>query len=262
MSLSLTGGRLSEDVTYRVHTVPGSARPGEDYRFEEGIEVVLEEGHLRAFDLENPLRIEVRRDWFVEAPREDFYLVVHMLAGAETPLVSWFERIEIVDDDRIGGEGGALWFGAAHEETLCPAGSRRFDLVEPAGGGAAPFRVDLVVAERAVAESGADDDATCKVGVGRSVASATTPGVAVGSSARLGPRRASRSPSSADWLATAIGSRTSGAEASVRPWSRDWWSRRRLRKSATTAAASSRSAGPAAALAMLNALTPLRSESR
>lgn len=169
VSLSLTGGRLSEDVTYRVHTVPGSARPGEDYRFEEGIEVVLEEGHLRAFDLENPLRIEVRRDWFVEAPREDFYLVVHMLAGAETPLVSWFERIEIVDDDRIGGEGGALWFGAANEETLCPAGSRRFDLVEPAGGGAAPFRVDLVVAERAVAESGAEDDATCEVGTGRSV---------------------------------------------------------------------------------------------
>ena len=169
VSLSLTGGRLSEDVTYRVHTVPGSARPGEDYRFAEGIEVVLEEGHLRAFDLENPLRIEVRRDWFVEAPREDFYLVVHMLAGAETPLVSWFERIEIVDDDRIGGEAGALWFGAAHEETLCPAGSRRFDLVEPAGGGAAPFRVDLVVAERAVAESGAEDDATCEVGAGRSV---------------------------------------------------------------------------------------------
>ena len=169
VSLSLTGGRLSEDVTYRVHTVPGSARPGEDYRFAEGIEVVLEEGHLRAFDLESPLRIEVRRDWFVEAPREDFYLVVHMLAGAETQLVSWFERIEIVDDDRIGGEDGALWFGAAHEETLCPAGSRRFDLVEPAGGGAAPFRVDLVVAERAVAESGAEDDATCELGAGRSV---------------------------------------------------------------------------------------------
>ena len=169
VSLSLTGGRLSEDVTYRVHTVPGSARPGEDYRFADGVEVVLEEGHLRAFDLENPLRIEVRRDWFVEAPREDFYLVVHMLAGAETPLVSWFERVEIVDDDRIGGEAGALWFGAAHEEMLCPAGSRRFDLVEPAGAGAVPFRVELVVAERAVAESGAEDDATCEVGAGRAV---------------------------------------------------------------------------------------------
>ena len=167
--LELTGGRLSEDITYEVHTVPGSARPGEDYRFRDGVRVTLEEGHLRSFNPADPLRIEVRRDWFVEGPREDFYLVVQMIAANETPLVSWFERLEIVDDDRIGGEDGALWFGGEHELDACPGGSRRFEMVEPFAGHAALVVLDLVVAQRPTAEGDDTGEASCEVGLGNAV---------------------------------------------------------------------------------------------
>ncbi len=167
--LELTGGRQSEDVTYEVRTVPGSARPGEDYRFEDGVRVTFEEGHLRTFNPADPLRIEVRRDWFVEGAREDFYLVVQMIAGDETPLVSWFERLEIVDDDRIGGEDGALWFGGEHELDACPGGSRRFEAVEPFAGHAVPVVLDLVVAQRSTPEGGATEEASCEVGLGNAV---------------------------------------------------------------------------------------------
>ena len=167
--LELTGGRLSEDIIYEVHTVPGSARPGEDYRFRDGVRVTLEEGHLRSFNRADPLRIEVRRDWFVEAPREDFYLVVQMIAANETPLVSWFERLEIVDDDRIGGEDGALWFGGEHELDDCPGGSRRFETVEPFAGHAAFVGLDLVIAQRRTAEGGETGEAACEVGLGNAV---------------------------------------------------------------------------------------------
>ncbi|MCY4635159.1 MAG: hypothetical protein OXG04_11765, partial [Acidobacteria bacterium] len=111
--LGFSGDRQSKDVVYQVHTVAGSARPGEDYRFRDGVRVRLEEGHLRTFDVRDPLQLQVRRDFFVEGEREDLFLVVHMLAGDESPLFSWYERIEIVDDDRSGGTDGALWFGLA-----------------------------------------------------------------------------------------------------------------------------------------------------
>ena len=164
--LELTGGRQSEDITYEVRIVPGSARPGEDYRFRDGVRVTLQEGHLRA--VVDPLRIEVRRDWFVEPAREDFYLVVQMLAEGETPLVSWFERLEIIDDDRIGGEGGALWFGGAHEIDACPGGSGRFRLMEPPEGGVGSAVLDLVVAQRP-AGAADGDAAACAVGAGKAV---------------------------------------------------------------------------------------------
>jgi hypothetical protein len=149
--LGLTGDRQSKDVVYQVHTVAGSARPGEDYRFRDGVRVRLDEGHLRTFDVQDPLQLQVRRDFFVEGEREDLFLVVHMLAGDESPLFSWYERIEIVDDDRLGGSDGALWFGVAEGEdglASCPLPSRPVLVAEPLDGGVRAVRLDLVMAER------------------------------------------------------------------------------------------------------------------
>lgn len=149
--LGFTGERQYKDVVYQVHTVPGSARPGEDYRFRDGVRVRLEEGHLRAFDVRDPLQLQVRRDFFVEGEREDLFLAVHMLAGGELPLFSWYERIEIVDDDRSGGADGALWFGVAEGDdglASCPLPSGPIPVAEPLDGGVRPVRLDLAMAQR------------------------------------------------------------------------------------------------------------------
>ena len=85
------------------------------------------------------------------------------------PLLSWFQRIEIVDDDRVGDGDSPLWFGAAHEELSCPAGTGRFDLSEPAGGGVTAFQIDLVIAERLEATRSGDESPACAIGAGKSV---------------------------------------------------------------------------------------------
>lgn len=171
--LGFTGERQSKDVVYQVHTVAGSARPGEDYRFSDGVRVRLEEGHLRTFDVRDPLQLQVRRDFFVEAEREDLFLVVHMLAGDESPLFSWYERIEIVDDDRPGGVDGSLWFGLADGLESCPEPRDAFVVAEPPDGGVRLVRVDLAMAQQGdQAERGGQQDArqgSCRVGVGKPV---------------------------------------------------------------------------------------------
>lgn len=171
--LGFSEQRQSKDVVYQVHTVAGSARPGDDYRFPDGVKVRLEEGHLRTFDVADPLQLQVRRDFFVEAEREDFFLVVHMLAGDESPLFSWYQRIEIVDDDRSGGADGALWFGLADGLESCPRPRDSFAVAEPFDGGVASVRVDLALAQRGqAAESGPGDgeeQPMCQVGAGKPV---------------------------------------------------------------------------------------------
>ena len=173
--LGFSGGRQSKDVVYQVHTVAGSARPGEDYRFRDGVRVRLEEGHLRTFDVRDPLQLQVRRDFFVEGEREDLFLVVHMLAGDESPLFSWYERIEIVDDDRSGGTDGALWFGLADGLESCPEPRSLVRVAEPLDGGVRPVRLDLALAQRGGeqqpqdTEQDAEQRSGCQVGFGKPV---------------------------------------------------------------------------------------------
>ena len=173
--LGFSGDRQSKDVVYQVHTVAGSARPGEDYRFRDGVRVRLEEGHLRTFDVRDPLQLQVRRDFFVEGEREDLFLVVHMLAGDESPLFSWYERIEIVDDDRSGGTDGALWFGLADGLESCPEPRSRVRVVEPLDGGVRPVRLDLALAQRGGeqppqdGQQDAEQRSGCQVGFGKPV---------------------------------------------------------------------------------------------
>ena len=176
--LGFTGDRQSKDVVYQVHTVAGSARPGEDYRFRDGVRVRLEEGHLRTFDVRDPLQLQVRRDFFVEGEREDLFLAVHMLAGDESPLFSWYERIEIVDDDRSGGADGALWFGVAEGDdglASCPLPGSPIPVAEPLDGGVRTVRLDLVMARRGGDEpqpQGGDragEQQSCQTGLGKPV---------------------------------------------------------------------------------------------
>lgn len=176
--LGFTGERQSKDVVYQVHTVAGSARPGEDYRFRDGVRVRLEEGHLRTFDVRDPLQLQVRRDFFVEGEREDLFLAVHMLAGDESPLFSWYERIEIVDDDRSGGADGALWFGVAEGDdglASCPLPGSPIPVAEPLDGGVRTVRLDLVMAQRGGDElqpQGGDraaEQRSCQTGLGKPV---------------------------------------------------------------------------------------------
>ena len=154
--LEFTSERQFKDVVYEVHTVAGSARPGEDYRFRDGVQVRLEAGHLSTLDVDDPLMLQVRQDFLVERDREDLLLAVHMMQGGESPLFSWYQRIEIVDDDSSGGEPTArLWFGLADHPALldrglasCPlpdatsdsrgraAGRRRADGAPRSGDGA------------------------------------------------------------------------------------------------------------------------------
>ena len=132
IELGLTD-RVSEDVTYELNIVAGTAHPHEDYVPLERVRLVHHEGHLRTYDLSAPLRLEVRRDFIVESP-ETFYLVVHqVIAGGDTPLLSWLEQITIVDDDGlIIDDGSALWFGTGADSFTCPSpSSRLFPLREP-----------------------------------------------------------------------------------------------------------------------------------
>ncbi|MCY4030302.1 MAG: hypothetical protein OXH75_28820, partial [Acidobacteria bacterium] len=171
------GERQHKDVVYQVHTVAGSARPGEDYRFRDGVRVRLEEGHLRTFDVRDPLHLQIRRDFFVEAEREDLFLAVHMLAGGESPLFSWYERIEIVDDDRSGGAEGALWFGVAEGDdglAFCPLPSGPILVAEPLDGGVRTVRLPLAMAQRSADQAPADGEQgaqqrLCEAGLGKPV---------------------------------------------------------------------------------------------
>ena len=175
--LGFTGDRQHKDVVYQVHTVAGSARPGEDYRFRDGVRVRLEEGHLRTFDVRDPLQLQVRRDFFVEGEREDLFLAVHMLADGESPLFSWYERIEIVDDDRSGGAEGALWFGVAEGDdglASCPLPSGPILVAEPLDGGVRTIRLPLAMAQRAGDQAPADGEQgaqqrLCEAGLGKPV---------------------------------------------------------------------------------------------
>ena len=175
--LGFTGDRQHKDVVYQVHTVAGSARPGEDYRFRDGVRVRLEEGHLRTFDVRDPLQLQVRRDFFVEGEREDLFLAVHMLADGESPLFSWYARIEIVDDDRSGGADGALWFGLAEGDdglASCPLPGAPIPVAEPLDGGVRTVRLDLAVAQRTGERSPADGEQgaqrpVCEAGLGKPV---------------------------------------------------------------------------------------------
>ena len=175
--LGFTGDRQHKDVVYQVNTVAGSARPGEDYRFRDGVRVRLEEGHLRTFDVRDPLQLQVRRDFFVEGEREDLFLAVHMLADGESPLFSWYSRIEIIDDDRSGGADGALWFGLAEGDdglASCPLPSLPIPVAEPLDGGVRTVRLDLAIAQRAAEQEPADGEQGaqqrgCEAGVGKPV---------------------------------------------------------------------------------------------
>ena len=156
--------RQFEDVVYEVHTVAGSARPGEDYRFPDGVQVRLEAGHLRTFDVDDPLMLRVRQDFFVERDREDLLLAVHMMQGGESPLFSWYQRIVIVDDDSPGGEDGSLWFGLAEDPDLldaglasCPDPMDRVIVAEPLGGGFRSVRLELAMADPDGAAAGSAD---------------------------------------------------------------------------------------------------------
>ena len=159
--LEFTTERQFKDVVYEVHTVAGSARPGEDYRFPDGVQVRLEAGHLRTFDVDDPLMLQVRQDFLVERDREDLLLAVHMMQGGESPLFSWYQRIVIQDDDRPGVEAGSLWFGVADDPVLldrglasCPDPMDYARVAEPLDGGFRPVRLEL-----AMADPGADDSA-------------------------------------------------------------------------------------------------------
>ena len=173
-----SGGRQSKDVVYQVHTVAGSARPGEDYRFRDGVRVRLEEGHLRTFDVGDPLQLQVRRDFFVEAEREDLLLAVHMLAADESPLFTWYQRIEIVDDDRSGGADGALWFGVAEGDdglASCPLPSSPVTVAEPLDRGVRTVRLELAMAQRGGEQPQQQDgeqsaeQRSCQAGIGKPV---------------------------------------------------------------------------------------------
>ncbi len=151
--LEFTSERQFKDVVYEVHTVAGSARPGEDYRFRDGVQVRLEAGHLRTLDVNDPLMLQVRQDFLVERAREDLLLAVHMMQGGESPLFSWYQRIVIEDDDRPGGEAGSLWFGVADHPVLldrglasCPDPMDYASVAEPLDGGFRPVRLELAMA--------------------------------------------------------------------------------------------------------------------
>ena len=129
--------RQSKDVVYELSILGGTAVPHEDYAPLDRVRLTLEEGHLSAIDLDDPLRIEIRRDYVAE-PDEDFYLVVHQLTAGGTPLLSWFEQIVIEDDDAQLVGGGSLWFGTSADVDQCPEPSARlFEVDEPAATGTA-----------------------------------------------------------------------------------------------------------------------------
>ena len=147
--------RQSKDVVYELSVLGGTAVPHEDYAPLDRVRLTLEEGHLSAIDLDDPLRIEIRRDYVTE-PDEDFYLVVHQLTAGGTPLLSWFEQIIIQDDDDQLPDGGSLWFGTSADIDRCPEPSARlFEVDEPAATGTA-----ITTSLSLVARSPADADAT------------------------------------------------------------------------------------------------------
>ncbi len=129
--------RQTKDVVYELSVLGGTAVPHEDYVPLDRVRLTLEEGHLSALYLDDPLRLEIRRD-YVSERQEDFYLVVHQLTAGGTPLLSWFEQIVIEDDDeQVLGENG-VWFGTSTDMDACPEPSGRlFEVDEPAATGAA-----------------------------------------------------------------------------------------------------------------------------
>ena len=145
-------GRQPKDVVYEFNILGGTAVPHEDYAPLDGVRLTLREGHLSALDINDPLRLEIRRDYVAE-PDEDFYVVVHQLAAGGAPLLSWFEQIVILDDD-APIEGGSTWFGTRADYSSCPTPSARSFLVEepPATGVAVSWPLTLVM--RAPAATG------------------------------------------------------------------------------------------------------------
>ena len=157
--------RQAEDVTYELNLLAGTADPHLDYVPLERVRLEHREGHLRTFDVSAPLRIEIRRDFVVEAS-ETFYLVVHqVVAGGDVPMLSWFEQITIVDDDGFAVDDAAapeLWFGTGLDAPTCPVpSSRLFPLREPSpDAGLAVHRLTLVLREFE-SEASAGADVTC-----------------------------------------------------------------------------------------------------
>ena len=165
LELSLTD-RATEHVTYELNIIPGTAHPHEDYVPLEGVRLVHHEGHLRTYDVANPLRLEIRRDFVVESS-ETFYLVVHqVIEGGGVPLLSWLEQITIVDDDGLDLDGESeLWFGTGDDYLACPAASPRiFYLREPSSAeDVAAHRLTLIMRDAAPADGGGEAAAVCTV---------------------------------------------------------------------------------------------------
>ena len=157
--------RFPKDARFEVNLLPGTATPHLDYVPLEGVPLILREGHLRTYDLAQPLRLEIRRD-FVAESSETFFLVVHQMVAGGAPLLSWFEQLTIVDDDAVTDDGSE-WFGTGEDVASCPDESFRvFSVREPAVGVSAQYaRLRLVlrtVAQTGTAEAGCVPPASSK----------------------------------------------------------------------------------------------------
>ena len=135
----------SEDYTYRILTMDGTASAGEDFvGFDRRVR--FREGELAVFDHANPLALTVLPDLIAEEPREYFYLLVYaLLEGVSWPAFTAIQRIEILDDDYQEGvlDGGAtLWVGGAGAGA-CPSTVHSVVLEEP-DPAAAPW-IDVAV---------------------------------------------------------------------------------------------------------------------
>ena len=123
----------SEDYSYRILTMDGTASAGEDFvGFDRRVR--FREGELAVFDHTNPLALTVLPDLVAEEPREYFYLLLYaLIEGVSWPAFTAIQRVEILDDDYQEGvlDGGTtLWVGGAGAGA-CPSTVHSVVLEEP-----------------------------------------------------------------------------------------------------------------------------------
>ena len=123
----------SEDYTYRILTMDGTAAAGEDFvGFDRRVR--FRAGELAVFDHADPLALAVLPDLVAEEPREYFYLLVYaLIEGVSWPAFTAIQRVEILDDDHqeeVLDGGATLWVGGAGAEA-CPSTAHSVVLEEP-----------------------------------------------------------------------------------------------------------------------------------
>ena len=125
------GELRSFEMIFRVVTLDGTARAGEDYEPIDR-EFVFPVGHFGIFDIDDQMRLRIIPDLMPEAPLEVFYLAVYAILPNGELYFSEILEMAIEDDDLIGGlgaDGSNLWIGS--DPADCPSPVVSLDLPEP-----------------------------------------------------------------------------------------------------------------------------------